>query len=78
MALSTPVRLRGLLLTDNWLVLTVRFITEDRGMRDIEDAMSRDILRAFDESGLGLASATYEIVALPPLRIEDGRAPAPG
>ena len=33
-------------LTDNWLELTVRFIAEDRGVRDLKDAMSRDILTA--------------------------------
>jgi small-conductance mechanosensitive channel len=59
-------------LTDNGLELTVRFITEDRGMRDLKDAMSRDILRAFDEAGIALASATFEIVGLPPLRIQGG------
>lgn len=56
-------------LTDNWLELTVRFIVEDRGIRDMKDAMSRDLLRALDEAGIGLASATFEIVGLPPLRI---------
>ena len=55
-------------LTDNWLELTVRFIAEDRGVRDLKDAISRDILQAFDEAGIGIASATFEIVGLPPLR----------
>ena len=59
-------------LTDNWLELTVRFIAEDRGVRDLKDAMSRDILKALDEAGMGLASATFEIVGLPPLRISSG------
>ena len=31
-------------MTDNWLELTVRFIARDHGMRDLKDAMSRDIL----------------------------------
>jgi hypothetical protein len=56
-------------LTDNWLELTVRFLTEDRGVRDIKDMMSREILREFDGAGIGLASATFEIVGFPPLRI---------
>lgn len=67
-------------LTDNWLELTVRFITEESGIRDLKDAMSRDILDALDEAGIGIASATFEIVGLPPLRVEtataDGRAAA--
>ena len=57
-------------LTDNWLELTVRFIAKERGVRDLKDAMSRDILRAFDEAGIGIASATVEIVGLPPLRVQ--------
>lgn len=57
-------------LTDNWLELTVRFIAEDRGVRDLKDVMSRDILQAFDEAGIGIASATFEIVGLPPLRLQ--------
>jgi len=60
-------------LTDNWLELTVRFIAKDHGIRGLKDAMSRDILKALDDAGIGLASATFEIVGLPPLRIEDVR-----
>ena len=57
-------------LTDNWLELTVRFLTDARGVRDVKDAMSRDILRAFDAAGIGLASATFELVGLPPVRLQ--------
>lgn len=56
-------------LTDNWLELTVRFIVRDRGIRETKDALSRDILREFEQAGIGLASATFEIVGLPPLRV---------
>lgn len=59
-------------LTDNWLELTLRFITYDHAIRDLKDAMSRDILQAFEEAGIDIASATFEIVGLPPLRIQDG------
>jgi small-conductance mechanosensitive channel len=57
-------------LTDNWLELTIRFLAPDHGIRDIKDRMSRDILAALDSAGIGIASATYEIVGVPPLRIE--------
>lgn len=57
-------------LTDNWLELTVRFVVRDRGIRDVKDAMSRDLLKALDAAGIGIASATFEITSLPPLRIE--------
>lgn len=64
-------------ITDNWLELTVRFVAEASGVRGLKDSMSRDILAAFDEAGIGIASATYDIVGLPPLRIEsDTRAEA--
>lgn len=56
-------------LTDNWLELTVRFVSKDYGIRELKDAMSRDILKAFHDAGIGVASATFEIVGLPPLRI---------
>ena len=60
-------------LTDNWLELTVRFIAEETGVRGLKDKISRDILAAFDEAGLGFASSTYEIVGLPPVRlVRDG------
>ncbi len=63
-------------LTDNWLELTVRFVAGEHGARDLKDAMSREILAEFDAAGIGIASATFEIVGIPPLRIQDraGRA----
>ena len=57
-------------LTDNWLELTVRFLVPDHGIREIKDAMSRDILAALDEAGIGIASSTFEITGLPKLRVE--------
>jgi hypothetical protein len=57
-------------MTDNWLELTVRFIAEDHGVRDLKDAMTRDILAALNKAKIGIASATFEIVGLPKLRIE--------
>ena len=65
-------------LTDNWLELTVRFIAKDHGIRGLKDAMSRDILKALDDAGIVMASATFEIVGLPPLRIEDVRGTGSG
>jgi len=63
-------------LTDNWLELTVRFLAPDHGIREIKDAMSRDILGALDKAKIGIASATYEIVGVPPLRIDPAGAAA--
>jgi len=57
-------------ITDNWLELAVRFLAPDHGIRSIKDAMSREILAALDEAHIGIASGTYAIVEMPPLRIE--------
>jgi small-conductance mechanosensitive channel len=56
-------------MTDNWIELTVRFLTEDHGIRDVKDRMARDVLAAFRKKGLSVASATFEIVGVPPLRV---------
>lgn len=61
-------------MTDNWLELALRFVAPERGVRELKDKMFRDILQALEQAGIGVASATFEIVGLPPLRIE--RVPA--
>src|SRR4051794_24274027 len=48
-------------ITDNWLELTVRFVTKDHAVRDTKDAMARDILPALESAHIGIASGTYEI-----------------
>ena len=57
-------------ITDNWLELTVRFIVPTHGIRGAKDAMSRTIIGELDKAGIGIASATYDIVGLPPIRIQ--------
>ncbi len=52
-------------ITDNWLELTVRFIVSTHGIRGVKDAMSRFIVDEFDKAGIGIASATYDIVGFP-------------
>ncbi|MDT9599149.1 mechanosensitive ion channel family protein [Sphingosinicella rhizophila] len=59
-------------ITDNWLELSVRFLVPDHGVRDIKDAMSREIMARLDEAGIGIASATYELTGVPALRIARG------
>ncbi len=56
-------------LINNRPELTVRFIVRD--IRQAEGALSRDTLRKFD-----LASATFEIVGVPPLRIAQKESPS--
>jgi small-conductance mechanosensitive channel len=55
-------------LTDNWVELTVRFIAPTHAIRELKDAMSRDVLARFHEAGLRIASATLEIVRPGPRR----------
>jgi small-conductance mechanosensitive channel len=57
-------------LTDNWLELTVRFLVPDHGIREIKDAMSRDILAGLEAAGISIASGTYDIIGLPPIRVQ--------
>jgi small-conductance mechanosensitive channel len=55
-------------ITNNWLELTVRFVVRERGIRDLKDAVSRDILKAFDNAGIGIATTRYDVVGFPPLQ----------
>jgi small-conductance mechanosensitive channel len=63
-------------ITDNWLELTVRFILGTHQIRGAKDAMSREILAGMDEAGIGIASATYDIVGLPPITLACRECPA--
>lgn len=56
-------------LTDNWVEMTLRFITTTHGVRDLKDQLSREILRGLDKLEISIASATFEIVGLPPLQL---------
>lgn len=63
-------------LTDNWVELTVRMLVPDHGTRHIKDAMSREVIAALDEAGIGIASSTSEIVGFPTLKVQQvGPAP---
>ncbi len=59
-------------ITDNWMELTVRFIVGTHQIRGAKDAMTRHIIGKLDEAGIGIASATYDIVGMPKLRVERG------
>ena len=55
-------------ITDNWVELTIRFFCSTHGIRGLKDQISRDILSALEAANIGIASSTYDIVGLPPLR----------
>lgn len=56
-------------LTDNWVELSLRFITAEHGIRDIKGRMSRQILRQLADAKIGIASSTYDVVGMPPLTV---------
>ncbi|MEO6947870.1 MAG: mechanosensitive ion channel domain-containing protein [Nitrobacter sp.] len=58
-------------ITDNWLELTVRFIVGTHKIRDVKDAMSRQIIAELDKVGIGIASATYDIVGFPAIEFRN-------
>lgn len=60
-------------ITDNWVELALRFLVEADRVRVVKDAMSREILSALEAKNIGIASSTFEIVGLPPLRITRAR-----
>ncbi len=57
-------------ITDNWVELSIRFLCGTHNVRGLKDKISRDMLDALDAAGIGIASGTYEIVGLPPIRVE--------
>ncbi len=60
-------------ITDNWLEVSLRFLVAHRGIRGVKDRMTRDILAGLDAAGIGIASATYDIVGIPGLQIKGKR-----
>jgi small-conductance mechanosensitive channel len=57
-------------LTDNWVELTVRFITEEHGIRDLKDQIARDVLDKLEAMNIEIASSTMEVVGLPKIHLE--------
>lgn len=56
-------------LTDNWVELALRFVVPTHGIRQVKSDISREILDGFEAHGIEIASGTYAIVEVPPLRI---------
>lgn len=57
-------------ITDNWVEMTLRFLVRTHGVREVKDRLSRRILERFDAERIGIASATYDVVGFPPIRLE--------
>jgi hypothetical protein len=75
LVLEPPVSWR---LTDHWSDLSVRFVIRDRGVREIKDAMSREILAELESAGIPLALTTFELTGIPPIRVSVGGGPELG
>ncbi len=52
-------------ITDNWLELTVRFLTPTHGIRVIKDVIARDVMDAFQQAGIRIAASRFDIVDFP-------------
>jgi small-conductance mechanosensitive channel len=60
-------------MTDNWVELSLRFLAPVHGVRGIKDAMTREVLSAFGQAGLSIASTTFAVTGLPTVRVEEMR-----
>ena len=47
----------------------MRFVVGTHRIRGVKDAMSRQIITGLDEAGIGIASATYDIVGFPAIEL---------
>jgi len=57
-------------LTSNWVELALRYVVPDRNIREIKDAINREVLVRFKEEGITVASATYDVVGFPPITVD--------
>jgi small-conductance mechanosensitive channel len=57
-------------ITDNWIEIAVRFPVHTHKIRDLKDAISREIMDGLDAANIGIASGTYQIVGVPPIKVE--------
>ncbi|MCT0218302.1 mechanosensitive ion channel family protein [Synechococcus sp. CS-1329] len=67
----------SMVVTDNWLAFTLRYIVDCKRRRFTKDLLFTSILEAFEASGgrVGIASTTVQLVQVPPLEVQlrDGR-----
>jgi small-conductance mechanosensitive channel len=57
-------------ITDNWIELTVRFLCRNHDVRGLKDRMSREVMAKLDAANIGIASSTYDVVGMPPIRVQ--------
>ncbi len=58
-------------ITDNWIDLRLRYVVNPRQRRNVKNMLNEKILEAFNqEEDIKIASATFEIVGFPKIKIE--------
>jgi small-conductance mechanosensitive channel len=58
-----------LVMTDNWIELTLRYVVEAQARRQVKAQLHHELLQHFEsEAEITVASATFEIVGFPPLK----------
>ncbi len=58
-------------LTDNWITLGIRYVTEVRSRRNLHDRLSRIILSEIEKSEkIKIASSTINITGFPPIHVK--------
>jgi len=67
-----------LVMTDNWIELTLRYIVEPRQRRQVRAQLHQELLQHFEqEPNITVASATFDIVGFPAPRHEPEKARKP-
>lgn len=66
-----------LVLTDNWMEFTLRYVVDVKARRSTKNLLYQRILDAFERAGdrVRIASATIQLVQPPPLQVRLERAP---
>lgn len=66
-----------LVLTDNWMEFTLRYVVDVKARRSTKDQLYQRILDAFERAGdrARIASTTFQLVQPPPLQVRLERAP---
>jgi len=62
----------------DWLELTVRFVVGTHRIRSAKDAMGRHVVNELDRAGIGIVSATDDIVGFPAIKVRQGSAAKAG
>ncbi len=56
-------------ITEGAVELSLRFLVPHRGVREVKDRITRDVLTGLSQAGIALATPSYDIVSMPPLLI---------